>query len=444
MQQTIFGTDGIRASFGTHLLTIENSIALGFALGAWLRIRANNQAVTLYIARDSRISGDIIQSSIQIGLLANGITIHDTGIMPISALFYGVTHTHDAYGIMISASHNLYTDNGIKIIGPNGKLTALDEQRITAFFNYYRTSPYDYSVLTPEKLGTVHYASCIEQYRSYVCSRWPAHFLQGKKIVLDCANGAASIIAPDIFKAYGADVISLHNTPNGTNINAACGSTDPRMAQQAVIQHGAYAGFAFDGDGDRVVAIDAHGALKDGDHILALLAGTPDTQTASVVGTVMSNSGLELFLKQRNKRLVRANVGEKAVLQMMQRESASLGGEPSGHILLHEYMPSSDGIIAALATLHAMEQINNHTMETFVPFAQFNAAVTITHKKPLANSELQEIITRYEQQLQHGRLVVRYSGTEPLLRIMVEEADDTLTQLIGTRLTEALKGALQK
>jgi phosphoglucosamine mutase len=279
--------------------------------------------------------------------------------------------------------------------------------------------------------------------QSLLQSLFPTPFLRNKKIVLDCAHGATSSIAPQIFKMLGAEVIALYTQPTGTNINEQCGSVYPQAAQAMVLQEQADAGFAFDGDGDRMIAINRNGDLKNGDDVLALLSQHPVyTHAPGVVGTIMSNQGLALFLAQQNKKLLRTPVGDKHIARKLLEENLVLGGEQSGHIIVRDHLNAGDGIVTALRVLETLTITNDWEMNTFTPFPQTLINVPITTKKDLTDQTLQTIIAQHEAQLGNGRIIVRYSGTEPLLRVMVEEQDQDIAHTVGNNLVRALHQAL--
>lgn len=336
---------------------------------------------------------------------------------------------------MITASHNLYQDNGIKIVDAHtGKITREDEKIITDLY-YQNTIEINYDTLGTECISN----NAQDTYIHTLLNRFPKGFLQGKIIVLDSAHGAASMIAPQLFTNAGAHVISMCAQPNGKNINHKCGSTHPEVIQQAVWQHHADYGFAFDGDGDRILAVNNQGIIKDGDDLVALLSMHPDYAAQKlIVGTIMSNYGLENYLIQNDKTLIRANVGDKWVYQELEKNNALLGGEQSGHIIMRDYLASGDGLYTALKICQTLELTQNWAMDTFQKYPQVLINVPILIKKDLSEKPLASLIEKYTDQIIAGRLIVRYSGTENVLRIMVEEKDAQQAHAIGNALACAL------
>lgn len=433
--QNIFGTDGIRTRMGSYPLTIEALPRLGMAIAQWAQEKYNH-APTILLGHDTRQSCSLVKSALQTGLLCHNAQVHDAQVIPTPALC-NIIHASTQFdiGIIISASHNPWHDNGIKIVdGQQGKLSYPDELRISTIFNENKNVPH-YA-----NLGELHYFPLATQhYIASLNNHFSPQFLHGKKIALDCANGATSIIAPEIFKQFGAQVIVINAQPNGTNINQACGALHPEALQKAVIEHGADAGFAFDGDGDRVIAVARNGAIKDGDDILAVLLDHPNyMHTSSVIGTVMTNQGFDAHLAHRNKSLLRAPVGDKFVSERMEQEKSIIGGEQSGHIILHDYLNTGDGIFTALRIVETLLMSNNWMMNTFKKFPQVLINIPVGVKKDLALPHLACIIQEHATLLPQGRILVRYSGTESVLRILVEDSDAIMANFIGTQLSEQL------
>ena len=270
------------------------------------------------------------------------------------------------------------------------------------------------------------------------------HFLKGKKIILDCAHAALYKLAPFIFKQFGADVVTINNRPNGYNINKKCGSLYPSRLQQAVIKHNADIGFAFDGDGDRVILVNRKATIKNGDDILAILSTHPlYINEKTIVGTVMSNQGLEQFLKKNKKDLVRTSVGDRCVSDYLTNCGGLLGGEQSGHIIMRDYMQMGDGIVTALRILEAIEKTKNWDLKTFDIYPQVLINIPVRIKKNLEEPIIAQLIADYKSQLDSGRLIIRYSGTEKLLRIMVEDRTQEQANKISAHLAHALQKELQ-
>lgn len=435
MHQNIFGTDGIRKSIGTHPLTLESLPRLGMAIAQWAQEKIGHNPVIL-LGHDTRQSCSFAKSALQAGLLAKSAHVYDAQVIPTPAICAIInTTTQFDIGIIISASHNHWHDNGIKIVDrEHGKLSLKDELRISALFNDMGLQA------SYHALGQAHcFLTAIEQYKHIVYKFFPLLSLKGKTIVLDCAHGATSRIAIEIFQELGATLIVLNNEPNGVNINEKCGALHPEMLEKAVVENNADAGFAFDGDGDRVIAVSRNGDVKDGDDILALLLEHPlYTNCSSIIGTVMTNQGLDAHLHKKNKTLLRTHVGDKFVSECMEKEKSILGGEQSGHIILQDYMNTGDGIFTALRILETLMISNNWDMNTFTKFPQVLINVPVAIKKDLTSPHLSDIIQQHSRLLAHGRLLVRYSGTESVLRILVEDSDAHTAHAVGTQLSEQL------
>lgn len=435
IQQNIFGTDGIRTRIGAHPLTLESLPRLGMAIAQWALEKYKHNP-TILLGHDTRQSCSLVKSALQAGLLCNNAQVYDAQVLPTPAIC-NIIHkaTHFDLGIIISASHNPWHDNGIKIVDKHdGKLSYTDELRISTIFHENKHT-FSYA-----SLGEIRYfPAAAAQYMLSLNTFFSPQFLHGKKIVLDCANGATSSIAPSIFTHFGAQVIVINNHPNGTNINQDCGALHPEALQKTVIEHTADIGFAFDGDGDRIIAVSRRSEIKNGDDILAILLDHPTYKNAScVVGTVMTNQGFDAYLSNRNKKLLRANVGDKYVSERMEQEQSIIGGEQSGHIILHDYLNTGDGIFTALRIVETLTMSENWDMHTFIKFPQVLINIPIGVKKDLALPHLADIIKHHEALLPQGRLLVRYSGTESVLRILVEDSDASMAHSIGTKLSEQL------
>lgn len=435
----LFGTDGIRTTVGTTPFTYHELPQLGRAIAQWAQITYGNNPRIL-LAHDTRQSCAWVKASLQSGLLLSPVKLYDAGVVtsPVISQLLHYSTDYDC-GIIISASHNSYEDNGIKLIDAHsGKLSLEAEKQISEFF-FTPLTPPDYTILGSQSFIT----DAATEYQKHIAPFFRSNFLHGIKIVLDCAHGAAWSLAPQIFTDFGADVISLHNKPNGLNINKQSGAVYPQALQKAVVTHQATLGFAFDGDGDRVVAANKHGQLKNGDDILALLLGHPaykDEQ--SVVGTSMTNQGFENYLQKQSKSLIRAQVGDKYVTQGMVKHNLLLGGEPSGHIIARDYLNTGDGIFNALRIIQALQYTGNWEMTTFTKYPQIIINVPVTRKPKLDTEPLASLIASSSAQIKQGRLIVRYSGTEPLLRIMIEEEQFEQAQSIGSQLAQELKKEL--
>lgn len=439
-----FGTDGIRGNTQQFPFTQPDFSLLAHAIALWCNQKYGN-GIRILIGHDTRHSCTPLKRSLITALTNAGHHCYDAEVMPTPAVMALLKNTTlFSVGIVISASHNPAEDNGLKIIDKVlGKLDSVDEQAIIHQFDAIK----NLSALPAQtaKRGTTQNVSLAmqERYISLICSFFSPDFLRGKTVVLDCANGATFDLAPTIFRLLGAEVILLNAEPSGHNINKSSGTVHPQMLQKKVLRSGADAGFAFDGDGDRVVAVNKHGALLDGDNILALLIDHPVYKhLTTIVGTVLSNAGLVEHCKSRNKIFVRMQVGDRNIGNYLQKNRLLLGGEASGHIIAADYLPSGDGIFAALRVLESISFRNNWSMQTFTHIPQTFINVPCLLRPPLNQSPYQEIIAKHQAQLPNGRVVVRYSGTESVLRVMVEDQDSSLAIATGNELARELEAAL--
>jgi phosphoglucosamine mutase len=434
----LFGTDGIRKSIGTTPLTDAGIAQLSKALAQWV-ITNFGESAHILIAHDTRQSASWIKAALKVALLRFGINTHDTNVLATPAAYALIkAHPELSAAFIISASHNPYQDNGIKIVDRRThKLTTLDEQHISQLYLQPLPLPSSY-----DTLGIDHYnPDLIYEYQNYVLRFFSPYFLSGIKVVLDCANGATIATAPSIFRTLGAQVITINNHADGKNINADCGAVHPEHLAQEVLAHSAHIGFAFDGDGDRVIAVNRNGVIKNGDDILALLSEHPLYQhQKTIVGTIMSNYGLQRYLEQKNITLIRTSVGDKHVAEYLLPHGLLLGGEQSGHIILNDYLSTGDGVFTALRILETLIVTNNWDFHTFNKYPQITLSVPITQKKDLNEPILCTIIETFQLQINGGRLLVRYSGTENVLRVMVEDEDLCNAQ----RVCGELAGLLQK
>lgn len=432
MSTTLFGTDGIRTAVGTPPLTSHDLVTLGSALGTWFTSYLKAQSII--IAHDTRISCPFIKAALKAGLLSFPLEVHDANVLPTPALFYHVTQGMYDVGIMITASHNPYSDNGIKIFTKRGKLTADQEKTISDLFYKPLSSPIYTLVGTDHALNNPSYT-----YTQALFQRCTQQFLKGITIAVDCANGAYSALAPSVFERLGARVIPLSNTPNGKNINEKCGSLYPNALVKAVQEHHAHIGIAFDGDGDRVTMVGRNGHIASGDDITALLLNhVVYQQTQDVIGTVMSNQGLELHVRQQGKVFHRTPVGDKHVLMAMREHKSLIGAEPSGHVILKDFIETADGLFTALRVLQVVVETGNWNLTTFEKMPQVLINMPVKCKKDLSEARYADIINACQSQLLQGRILVRYSGTEPVLRIMVEDSDAQHAYDIGKALSHQL------
>ncbi len=438
-----FGTDGIRGTVGIAPITPEFVLKLGWALG---RVLSNGNSNKVLIGKDTRISGYMLESALEAGLIAAGMNIRLLGPMPTPAIAYLTRTFHACAGIVISASHNPYPDNGIKIFSSDGMKLA-DELELQIEAELAKSL----HTVSPEKLGKAERISdAAGRYIEFCKSSIPHEInLKNLKIVVDCANGATYHVAPSVFKELGAEVISIANQPDGFNINANCGATSPKTLQAAVLQHQADLGIALDGDGDRVVMVDKQGEILDGDELLFIIAENRQQRgklQGVVVGTVMSNLGLELALKARGIGFERAAVGDRYVLEKLVQNGGTLGGESSGHVICLDRTTTGDGIITALQILAISVTTGKalHELKAGMhkcPQKMIN--VPIKQKFNLNDlPQVQTAIHSAEQQLaQRGRVLLRPSGTEPLVRVMVEGEDLQQVEKLVQELAEVVRKA---
>lgn len=440
-----FGTDGIRGKFGEAPITPQFALALGFAAGKVLKQIRQNKKPIVVLGKDTRLSGYILESALQAGLNAAGVYVHLLGPLPTPAIAHLTRALHADAGIVISASHNPYFDNGIKFFSNEGK-------KLSDELQHAINQELDKELLIEDtaNLGkSVRVKDANGRYIEFCKSTFPYHFdLRNLKIVVDCANGAAYSVGPAVFRELGAKVIALNDSPDGVNINENCGSTHPEGLQKAVLEHQADLGVAFDGDADRVVMVDKHGQLVDGDHILYILATQAKQRPAGIVGTVMSNMALELALAKAEVPFVRAGVGDRYVLQALEQNDWVIGGEPSGHILTLDKSTTGDAIIAALQVLTVMVE-QDQSLDALVAdlklFPQVLVNVRLAQKMdPYAVPALVEAFARAEKQLEgRGRLLIRKSGTEPVIRVMVEGDDLDEVTTLANQLADAVRQQAQ-
>jgi phosphoglucosamine mutase len=437
-----FGTDGIRGKVGVPPVTADFMLKLGWAAG---RVLGRESAGKVLIGKDTRISGYMFESALEAGLSAAGMDIHLLGPMPTPAIAY-LTRTQRANaGIVISASHNLYSDNGIKFFSSEGTKLADDielaiEEEIEKPMVTVDSSQLGKAVRVKDAAGRY-----IEFCKSTVP---PFVSLRGMKIVIDCANGATYHVAPHVFRELGAEVIELSVDPDGFNINQNCGSTQPELLRRIVLAEEATLGIALDGDGDRVILVDHKGEILDGDELLYIIAKyylSKNIPVGGVVGTVMSNMGLELALKALNLPFIRTPVGDRYVISELNKQKWLLGGEPSGHIVWLGATTTGDGIVTALQVLAAMRETGKtlHTLKhDLFKFPQVIKNISLSKQKDLLQHPMVEkALKEAEFQLNHkGRVLLRPSGTESVLRIMVEGENETEVHRIAERLADVVTG----
>ena len=436
-----FGTDGVRGKVGTYPITPDFALKLGWAAG---KVLASQGSRTVLIGKDTRISGYMFESELEAGLAAAGLTAAFTGPMPTPAVAYLTRTFRLEAGIVISASHNPYYDNGIKFFSSQGtKLPDDIEEAIEAMLD----QPMD--CVESADLGKASRISdAAGRYIEFCKSTFPAHLgLDGYKIVVDCANGATYHIAPNVLRELGAEVIEIGTDPNGININEKCGATDVKALQEKVLETKADVGLAYDGDGDRIMMVDHLGNKVDGDQILFIIAREAlrsGQLKGGVVGTLMSNMSLEIALKMLGVPFVRANVGDRYVLEKMVEHSWTLGGENSGHIIIADKNTTGDGIIASLAVLSAMVQHRlslNELASAVKLFPQVLINVRFAGgDNPLESEAVKAVAADVEKRLEgKGRILLRKSGTEPLIRVMVECEDGVLAKQCAEEIAEAVK-----
>ncbi len=444
MPRKYFGTDGIRGLVGESPITPDFMLKLGWAAGCVLRDRFSGLNMIL-IGKDTRISGYMFESALQAGLINAGVDVGLLGPMPTPGVAY-LTRTFQAQaGIVISASHNSYVDNGIKFFGGNGtklpdELELLIEEQL------------DKPMVTAEKLGKARrIGDASGRYIEFCKGTMPWGFsLKGMQIVLDCAHGATYNIAPDVFTELGATVIPIFVEPNGTNINRSCGSTKPEALQEKVLEIGADLGIAFDGDGDRLIFVDHKGEVVDGDEILYIIAAYQQEYAGGcdgVVGTLMSNFGFELGLKKLGVPFARAKVGDRYVIELMRQNGWRLGGENSGHIVCSNVTTTGDGIIAALQVLLAVTTMGdslNVIKKGMHKLPQVMINVHMAKRIDLnSNETVQSAVRAAEEKLAGtGRVLLRPSGTEPVVRVMIEGEDRKQVKALAQELAAIVEGAL--
>jgi phosphoglucosamine mutase len=446
MTRRLFGTDGVRGTANTHPMTAEMALRLGAAAGTFFRRDGRNRRRAV-IGKDTRLSGYMLENALTAGLTSTGMNVLLLGPVPTPAVGYLTRSMRADLGVMISASHNPSEDNGIKFFGPDGfKLGDEAEVEIEALLDR-PAEP-----VPPREIGRARrIEDGLGRYVEYAKTTFPGRLrLDGLKVVIDCANGAAYKAAPQVLWELGAEVIPVGTAPDGFNINDRCGSTDPRTAAETVVAHGADVGICLDGDADRVLILDAEGRVADGDQIMALFAARWAAEGrlagGTLVATVMSNLGLERFLAARGLRLERTAVGDRYVVEAMRRGGWNLGGEQSGHIVMTDHATTGDGLIAGLQFLAEM-------VRTGAPAAalvrQFERVPQMLQNvrfaagaAPLEAPAVRAAIAAAEARLNgSGRLLIRKSGTEPLIRVMAECEDERLLAEVVAGVVGAVQAA---
>ena len=447
MAGKLFGTDGVRGRANTWPMTAEMALRLGAAAGRFFR-RDGSIAHRVVIGKDTRLSGYMLENALTAGLTSTGMNVLLLGPVPTPAVGFLTRSMRADLGVMISASHNPHQDNGIKFFGPDGfKLSDEAQDEIEAILA---------GEIELAEAGAIGRARRIEdgrgRYQEFVKTTFPPGLrLDGLKVVIDCANGAAYKAAPEVLWELGADVIPVGVNPNGTNINDRVGSTYTQTAAEAVVAHGADVGICLDGDADRVMILDAQGHVADGDQIMALLAGRwaeeGRLRGGTLVATVMSNLGLERFLTGRGLRLERTAVGDRYVVEAMRRGGWNLGGEQSGHIVMTDYATTGDGLIAGLQVLAEMARTGQSAAELVDQFATVPQLLKNVRygagSAPLEQTAVKAMIAGAERRLAgKGRLLIRKSGTEPLVRVMAECEDEVLLSAVVNDIVGAVQAAV--
>ena len=423
-----FGTDGIRATANTEPMTAEIAQKVGMAAGHIFNRGAHRHRVV--IAKDTRLSGYMIETALTSGFLSVGVDVLLVGPMPTPAVAFLVRAMRADMGVMISASHNPYLDNGIKLFGPDGyKLSDALELEIETLMQ----GDMAHTRSLPEHVGRAkRLDDAPGRYIEFVKSTFPRDInLEGMKIVIDCANGAGYGVGPVILRELGAEVVPIFVSPNGTNINEQCGSTHPKALQEAVLREKADVGIALDGDADRLAVVDETGQLVDGDQLMAMVATHYHAhgllKGGGMVATHMSNLGLERYMRSLGLALSRTQVGDRYVMERMREGGFNLGGEPSGHIIMSDHVTTGDALIAALQVLAMMRETGKRMSDAahlFEPVPQILHNVRYSGKNPAATDTVKAAVASVEAALgSEGRVLVRASGTEPLIRIMVEGPD---------------------
>ncbi len=453
-----FGTDGIRGKFGQLPITPDFILKLGYVTGQVLMENNDNPArkPSVVIGKDTRLSGYVIEGALQAGFNAAGVDVHMLGPLPTPAIAHLTRSFNADAGVVISASHNPYYDNGIKFFSGDGKKltddmqTAINDKLKAVMSQSEAGDAVIMPILDPANLGKNNRINDAKgRYIEFCKGSFPYQYdLSHLTIVVDCANGAGYSVAPRVMRELGANVIAINNEPDGININDDCGSTHPEGLQQAVLDHEADVGIALDGDGDRIVMVDETGQLIDGDGILYLLATKGSTKAKGVVGTLMSNMGLELALKDAGIDFMRAKVGDRYVMQTLETNGWILGGEPSGHILCLDKSRTGDAIIAGLQVLAVMQaqgRALSDLIEGFEVLPQKLVNVRLAKMQdPYKHDELVVAFEKAQATLEgRGRLLIRQSGTEPMIRVMVESDDIIECDVMANDLADLIKSVLE-
>ncbi|MED5436738.1 MAG: phosphoglucosamine mutase [Pseudomonadota bacterium] len=448
MAKSFFGTDGIRGTVNTEDLNSEIALKLGIAAGK-IFTRGNHKHRVI-IGKDTRVSGYMLESALESGFTSSGMDVFLTGPIPTPAVAYLTRALRADLGVMITASHNTYEDNGFKLFGPNGfKLSDNRQFEIEELMNRK-------DIMMLQDKVNIGVASRVDdalsRYTEFAKASFPNLMrLDNIKIVLDCANGATYKVAPKIFWELGADIVVIGDKPNGRNINQDYGTTNTENLKQKVLDEKADLGISFDGDGDRLVLIDNNGNQVEGDHLLAMIAlslkNKNKLRTDKVISTIMSNNALEHYLKEIGIELIRSQVGDRYVIEDMIKYDTNLGGEPSGHIILSDYSTTGDALIAALNVLALMREENKPISELtnlFTLNPQHSDEFRHTNINTISDSSIEELSNEMVKSIKKkGRVIIRKSGTEPIIRMMVESEDQNLNRDILSHIQLSLENLIK-
>jgi phosphoglucosamine mutase len=443
MKNRYFGTDGIRGTVNKGNITGEKFFKFGLASGTYFKNQKKSKQIAI-IAKDTRLSGYTLEPALVSGLVSGGMHVFTLGPLPTNGLAMLTKSMKANMGIMITASHNPYCDNGLKLFGPDGmKLSEQIEKKIEKLIDARNTK----QLTNPKLLGRVkRLEDSNEKYIKILKKNFPNNFhLRGIKIVLDCANGAGYKSAPKLLEGLGAKVISIGIKPNGLNINDKCGSTYPFKIQSAVRRFKAHIGISFDGDADRVIMCDEKGKIIDGDQIIAMLARRWKLKKilkGGVIGTSMSNYGLENFLRKEKIKFFRSRVGDRYVKEKMRKFNFNLGGEQSGHIILGKFATTGDGLLVALEVLFSLREGKkaSELLNVFLPVPQMLENITVKDQTIIDKPKCKNAIKKANKLMKNkGRLLIRKSGTEPKIRIMGESYDKNLILKCIKIITRSIK-----
>ena len=448
MARKYFGTDGIRGATNAGAMTASMAMKVGMAAGTYFQRGEHRHRVL--IGKDTRLSGYMLESALVAGFTSVGMDVIMVGPLPTPAVAMLTQSMRADIGVMISASHNPFADNGIKLFGPDGyKLSDEAEETIEQLIDSAKDG--DVALSPAAQIGRARRIDDAQgRYIHFAKSTFPRDLrLDGLRIVIDCANGAAYKVAPLALWELGADVVSIGITPNGTNINDGVGSTAPQTLSETVVAAGADIGIALDGDADRLIVVDETGRVIDGDQLMATIAAgwarAGRLAGGGLVATVMSNLGLERHLKAQGLGLVRTKVGDRYVLEKMRSSGYNVGGEQSGHIILSDYGTTGDGLVAALQVLAELKRAGapaSEVLHRFAPLPQLLKNVRFAGGKPLDDASVQSVIAAAEAELAGtGRLVIRPSGTEPVIRVMAEGDDARQVETVVDRICDAVRQA---